>query len=1550
MEILPRREHLVRTAALGGALVTSIIIWAVSGGEAGTGPEERPFELEGWEYDPILPAGAPGRYRLRIEVAPVSTPVPAPASAAAGTEGPPAETRGPSEFRLLLERADDANFVCLRWIEGELELVRIAGGERAGLVGRTSYPLPCIAPRERAPEIPAVMRTDTGAATTAAGPAPEAFVIDRSAGLWTVTHRGRELIVAGDPGPPAIETVAVADTSTDADAEANAGAEADADTAAGAHGGGDFAWGSGPDWRLASRALQPVEDIHLEDGFAKVKFNEDGTYDVRSGRWDLDAVAHASRSVNAFRLRGRSASKEDGGEPGVVLFGRSFWRRYRASAAIRFRRPGAGGIIFAAQRARPPRTPHARVVLLKEGEKEGRKKPEARPAEAMPLARYGLLRWHFPDGIHGQPGRLEVVDVRVFPAPRGRRTRREATLLSLPWTPRRDQWHRVAVSLFDELGQVEVNGARAVFRLPAGLRAGECGVYADSASGVLFDDIRAASHEGFLHRTGALAEPWAPSAVPGADGAAGASVYRLPEGPAWLRMAFREGAPGASVSWRDAGGGVVSVALDRASGRGEVTRRAPGAEATEPELLAEFDTTPGAKSDANPDAHSDNGPGLELGLQLDENTCTVLRGLTALATVPLGAARVGPVSIASPETLRELAGGPLSPPPALRHKAGSFAEVDVRMHPEGMHPEHKWVGFVGWMKDESSWVRGPEGSLSCETLLWGACEASVEAALPRKDGVTVELRFAVDRAGTPGAAEADGKPDGHVVDAIGVALRRAPGGYVILDANGSERGAFTPPAFPDEKPAEKVTLTLRRAGDRVESLVAGERVFVTRLAAREAVRVEARAPGLLPEAIAIRSRTVDESLFESAPEEWTRWRGHWDVTTKWQCDPRWTFLGIWSDALEKKSDAAGAFTRHSYLGDQDLRMYFAFRDVLNNKHDDGRRYVRRDLNFAFGCTDEDPASGYCLMIGGYDNRGTQLLRRGRLVHEVREFRIPTFNSSSGSGDIHWRWFCLRILNRGGRITATVNGKEVLAWTDPEPLGGGHVGLWTLGGGMILGRTRFSAERRGKELCGFSTTVAPPPVRGWWPVDEDHAARVTPSEAEALARAKTPDAKTPDARAPDAGASDADASHVKKHGRPARVVRVTNLAAGGHFGVAHSIGGNGSTPAAIAFRAEPGVRVRAYAMPASAVRPGKAFGHSRTPRRLLPSDGKPLPADGTWHVLSIKEALQKGDALVIGNWESDGYAAAGIGANGPRASYEAGVFTRRGEAERFVRRVEEGAVLSVMPPNPRAPVADPSREAMENGPARALAVAGGWEPLDWGNAAKVSVHERPDGVGEFMLLRSAAGKHGKTVVRLESAMSLPSEGTFRLDVWNATEREVPVAFAVWSGSEYVYSESRLRSALPKRWSRIEFDLAARDFKSADSCWKHTTALRGPGSVREVALLFYGNAAGAVAVENIEVDERPPSAVPPAVPALASASAPAPSRARSAKPRPRPPETSTRAPAKPKKERVAASTVRRPAPKPKPVVRTTPKPKPKPVPPKPKPKPKPRRRREDPGGPF
>jgi hypothetical protein len=394
----------------------------------------------------------------------------------------------------------------------------------------------------------------------------------------------------------------------------------------------------------------------------------------------------------------------------------------------------------------------------------------------------------------------------------------------------------------------------------------------------------------------------------------------------------------------------------------------------------------------------------------------------------------------------------------------------------------------------------------------------------------------------------------------------------------------------------------------VSGFVDGRKLCAVGWDASVPVRVEALGPSVVPAQVSIRCASVDESLFVSSPVGWSRWRGHVEMTCKWQCDPRWSFLGLWADSPDTRRDAAGIFSRGSYLGDQYLHFNFAFKDMLGGKPR-RRRYVRRDLNFAFACEDEDLASGYCLLLGGFGNRGTQLLRRGVLVAESDAFRFPSFDGRSVT-DLHWRWFNLEIGLRGGRVKAALDGTLLLDWTDPDPLPGGHVAAWVLGGGMILGRTRFSSAARGEELTAFeeSTPDAFGPAR--WRARGEH---VTISQV-----------------------------------RPG-IVRVAPRRPGGRLAAECVLAGD-APPAALAFRATNGARVA-----------GRLSGGGAPEVTLGAAPGACLPADGRWHVFGLARAF---DAAAFGSPPPHDYAAAGIGANGADDWYEVAFFASRAGARAF----------------------------------------------------------------------------------------------------------------------------------------------------------------------------------------------------------------------------------------------------------------------------------------------
>ena len=104
------------------------------------------------------------------------------------------------------------------------------------------------------------------------------------------------------------------------------------------------------------------------------------------------------------------------------------------------------------------------------------------------------------------------------------------------------------------------------------------------------------------------------------------------------------------------------------------------------------------------------------------------------------------------------------------------------------------------------------------------------------------------------------------------------------------------------------------------------------------------------------------------------------------------------------------------------------------------------------------------------------------------------------------------------------------------------------------------------------------------------------------------------------------------------------------------------------------------------------------------------------------------------------------------------------------------------------------------------------------------------------------------------LAFAEKGTLRMDLYNDSDREIRVAFAVFASADRVYCESELRAVQPG-WNHIVFDLSASTFKTASSEWKHTAKIWRREDVHELALLFYDKAGVTLVVDSIQIDAKP-----------------------------------------------------------------------------------------------
>ena len=105
----------------------------------------------------------------------------------------------------------------------------------------------------------------------------------------------------------------------------------------------------------------------------------------------------------------------------------------------------------------------------------------------------------------------------------------------------------------------------------------------------------------------------------------------------------------------------------------------------------------------------------------------------------------------------------------------------------------------------------------------------------------------------------------------------------------------------------------------------------------------------------------------------------------------------------------------------------------------------RDLNAVLGGNKTDPRSGYSLILGGDGDVKTQLLRKGVVVAERPDIRVP------GGWGIHHEWFRIRFARIGKRIEVDFDGRLVFRYDDPQPLPGGFIGLWSRDSGVMIPR-------------------------------------------------------------------------------------------------------------------------------------------------------------------------------------------------------------------------------------------------------------------------------------------------------------------------------------------------------------------------------------------------------------------------------------------------------------------------------------------------------------------
>ena len=221
-------------------------------------------------------------------------------------------------------------------------------------------------------------------------------------------------------------------------------------------------------------------------------------------------------------------------------------------------------------------------------------------------------------------------------------------------------------------------------------------------------------------------------------------------------------------------------------------------------------------------------------------------------------------------------------------------------------------------------------------------------------------------------------------------------------------------------------------------------------------------------AVRLASPNVLEDYFNGAPSEWHVMNGSWEVMNRWVCTPSWSFFGGRSDdllAIWSKRRMDGDCFLDAYIGVMMLALrvatvgYENMRDVGVTICGDGRNMV----------------SGYTAILGAERNTVTVLYRNGRPVASTRlpEALLPRDPNRGDRGEIdsqHHGWNHVKLTKEGRDIRLYLREKVVLHYEDPQPLPGGHAGIWTLDSGLLLAKVRLAADRLGAPTPFFRDSL------------------------------------------------------------------------------------------------------------------------------------------------------------------------------------------------------------------------------------------------------------------------------------------------------------------------------------------------------------------------------------------------------------------------------------------------------------------------------------------------
>ncbi|HRU04375.1 MAG TPA: hypothetical protein P5137_01210, partial [Candidatus Brocadiia bacterium] len=595
-------------------------------------------------------------------------------------------------------------------------------------------------------------------------------------------------------------------------------------------------------------------------------------------------------------------------------------------------------------------------------------------------------------------------------------------------------------------------------------------------------------------------------------------------------------------------------------------------------------------------------------------------------------------------------------------------------------------------------------------------------------------------------------------------------------------------------------------------------------------RVGVRLPAAQAKQVQVTQYDVKDYLFTQAPADWFT-SGVWEVTNRFACDPRWSWLSAtgWNGV-------AAAWNKREFDGDQTIEFYAGMRMQRGM----ASSYPRPgEINVSLCGDGRNLDSGYSVIINGWDpqwtGRWSRIMRAGREVAAAYRELVPCNRRANparraipvswdpGGRPIHGAWYYVKVRRIGGRIEVYFDDALVMAYDDPKPLQGKRMAIWTMDNSIVIARTRISYTH---------TRPAPAPVFDSAPDEPPQPPPVTPVASSTHPGACCPFEESLDGwRNPDADQG-ADLSLDTGPSPGQRCLKLLNIRSGGTFGAALPIPFLDLASVAdlrFKYRIPPDVRVNLYFL----INETWHFIHLTGPddsneNMVMLGRVSDVVADGKWREASfdmgraVRETYPAGPALLCNDVRlgcyHPGYTLAGFNGNAQNATYWIDDFriTTQGCARAVFDRtggkdspVERSLSLTPAPADPGGAVSGNDKTCSVECPQPGLWFAN-IKTREPGGAWRAVAHIPILADPEPLRLQSAQPANGAPwgggPIRVEFAPLASAALNLAASRLLVNTTEAPLNLARWDRNALILDLSRLRAEF-NDGQKVSFSLTA-----------------------------------------------------------------------------------------------------------------------------------------------